>query len=420
MSKMWRKAAALCLLAGVAILGLSLLWAPETAGAQPPSPHPLAPGMDCLGCHGPGSTHAVPSGHAGWPINGCTGCHKEGPPAPVSQPAATPKEPGNECLTCHGNPNLTWKLPGGESVSLYVDSQQMSQSTHADKLTCIGCHTDIKGYPHRAIFAMNSRAYSLASYELCKGCHFDQYTKALDSMHYVQLAGGNKDAPVCTDCHGAHNVSHPQAPRPKISNTCAECHGKISQDYALSIHGKALVEQDNQDVPVCTDCHGVHSIHDPRTASFRADSPDMCSGCHSNSAVMSKYGISSLVAKTYLEDFHGVTVEFYQKEGGQAWPRKAVCTDCHGIHDIQAIDSPQSPVIRANLVATCQQCHPQATSNFPDAWLQHYDPTPEKWPLVYYARLFYNIMIPLTVGGLLLHIGLDLTKTFAGRFRRSK
>ncbi len=423
-----RNIAAGVLLIGLIIAVILALKASDTAMAQPPAPHPTTEGMDCLGCHSPGSSHAIPAGHAGWAVTLCVNCHKEGtatqatfataPPATITP--APSKEPGNDCLGCHGTRGMTWKMPGGETLSLYVDGQEVAKSTHGDKLTCTGCHADIKGYPHPTVFAMSPRDYALASYELCQQCHFDQYTKALDSAHYKQLAAGHKDAPICTDCHGAHTVSDPETPRPKISQTCARCHNGISQDYASSIHGRALVEEANQDVPVCTDCHGVHNIHDPRTASFRMETPEMCSNCHSDEKLMSKYGISSMVEKTYLEDFHGVTVNFYKKEGSDIWPQKAVCTDCHGIHDIQAISSPDSPVIKANLVKTCQQCHPQATTNFPDAWLQHYEPSPVKWPVVYYARLFYNIVIPLTVGGLLIHIGLDLTKTMLGRRGRRK
>lgn len=409
---LWRRALGAFLLVGGVILLALFLGSLDTAKAQPPAPHPVAPGMDCLGCHGPGEARPIPASHVGWPVAQCANCHKSGP---FPQVTPAPQGPDAECLACHGNTNLTWKLPGGETLRLTVDAKEVAGSVHGDKLTCLGCHKDIQGYPHRTIFAMTPRDYSLASYELCKGCHFDQYTKGLDSVHYKQLASGHKNAPVCTDCHGAHNVADPQTPRPRISLTCARCHEEISQDYLESIHGKALVEENNRDVPVCTDCHGVHNIHDPRTAQFRVETPEMCSDCHGNQAIMSKYGISNITLKTYLEDFHGVTINFYKKEGGTVWPRKAVCTDCHGVHDIQATDNPQSHVIKANLINTCQKCHPQATSNFPDAWLQHYEPSPDKWPIVYYARLFYNILIPLTVGGLLLHIGLDLAKTVTRR-----
>jgi hypothetical protein len=89
----------------------------------------------------------------------------------------------------------------------------------------------------------------------------------------------------------------------------------------------------------------------------------------------------------------------------------AVCTDCHGVHDIQAVNSPSSPVIKANLVTTCQKCHRDATANFPTAWLSHYEPTVNKAPLVFLVRTLYLVMIPFIVVGLLIHVFLDLWRT---------
>lgn len=413
----WRKAAVTCLLMGVAIFVILMLKNVGAVWAQPPVPHPLSPGIDCRSCHGPSTARAIPTNHTDWPVTQCANCHRE---APSPQTNPQPPGPDGTCLACHNNPSMIWKMPGGETLKLYVDAQEVDHSVHGGKLTCRACHRDIEGYPHRTISASTTRDYSLASYQLCQGCHFDQYTRVLDSMHYQQLAAGHKNAPVCTDCHGAHNITPPETPRPKVSQTCARCHEKISQDYVQSVHGKALMEEANRDVPVCTDCHGVHNIHDPRTIQFRVETPEMCANCHANEALMTRYGISTMVLKTYLEDFHGVTVNFYKKEGATVWPRKAVCTDCHGVHDIKDTDSPQSHVIKANLVTTCQQCHPQADTNFPEAWLHHYEPSLTKWPIVYYVRLFYNIIIPLIVGGLLIHIGLDLAKVLVGRAKRSQ
>ena len=132
---------------------------------------------------------------------------------------------------------------------------------------------------------------------------------------------------------------------------------------------------------------------------------------------MDKYGISTNVLKTYLQDFHGVTVSFYEKRTPTDASVKATCIDCHGIHDIKATDDPESSVIRANLVNTCRKCHPDASENFPAAWLKHYEPSPTKSPIVYYVKLFYKIFIPLTVGGLMLHIGLDFWKLMLERWR---
>ncbi|MDH3404819.1 MAG: cytochrome c3 family protein, partial [Acidobacteriota bacterium] len=52
----------------------------------------------------------------------------------------------------------------------------------------------------------------------------------------------------------------------------------------------------------------------------------------------------------YQTSQHGLSVA-----GGDE--RAAVCTDCHGVHDIRAPDHPRSPANPANLGATCGRCH---------------------------------------------------------------
>jgi hypothetical protein len=130
---------------------------------------------------------------------------------------------------------------------------------------------------------------------------------------------------------------------------------------------------------------------------------------------MQKYGISTNVVKTYLEDFHGASVALIAKQSRDIWAEEAVCTDCHGVHDIQQVDNPDSPVIKANLVETCRKCHPEATANFPGAWLSHYEPSIDQSPWVFFVRWFYRIMIPFIIAGLSAHILLDLWRTITNR-----
>jgi hypothetical protein len=130
---------------------------------------------------------------------------------------------------------------------------------------------------------------------------------------------------------------------------------------------------------------------------------------------MAKYGLSADVLTTYLEDFHGRTVGFYQQQSPTINPSEPLCIDCHGIHDIRASTDPNSPVFKANLQATCQKCHKDASPNFPAAWLSHYEPSPDKASLVYYIRVYYWILIPMMIGGLILHIALDLWRLARNR-----
>lgn len=333
-------------------------------------------------------------------------------------PTPTPRAPsvGNgACLPCHGLPNARMTFESGEKVSIYVDLQAYASSAHGDKLACADCHPRHTAYPHPKLQVTSRRDYAAANYEVCKRCHFANYTKTLDSIHYAALAAGSRSAPLCTDCHEAHRVERLDEPRSRISDRCGRCHTSIYQSYAQSVHGRALFDEGNRDVPVCTSCHGVHNIHSATSAAFRLGITGLCAKCHRDAALMARYGISPQILRTYLDDFHGKTVRFYQRQPRAIWPAKAVCVDCHGVHDITRTDDPHSPVIKANLLTTCRKCHPDATENFPAAWLSHYQPTPQKAALVYFVRLFYWILIPLMVGGLGIHILIDLWRIARNR-----
>jgi predicted CXXCH cytochrome family protein len=306
-------------------------------------------------------------------------------------------------------------LKSGEKQSLFVDAESFAGSIHGDKLRCTDCHKDIKAYPHPKRDFKDLRDFTLAYYESCKGCHFDSYTKTLDSVHYSVLSKGDLKAPLCVDCHGAHDVMSPGVPRSRISRTCSRCHGEIYQKYSESVHGAPLLKENNVDVPVCTDCHRSHAIEDPRTASFHLKTPQLCAGCHANEEIMKQYGLSTDVLRTYLKDFHGMIGSFYKMEGGKPAAVTAVCTDCHGVHDIQPVNSPRSSAMKANLLKVCRKCHPDATGNFPAAWLPHYEPSLKRAPLVYLVKLFYLIFIPFVIAGLILQILLHIWRVVINR-----
>ncbi len=339
-----------------------------------------------------------------------------GGPGDSPSPAAVENQ---VCLACHSNRDLTLKLPSGETVSLYQDEAAFNASVHGQQgQKCTACHTNITGYPHPPIAAKDARDFSLQMYTLCRQCHDKEYQAQLDSVHSKQLASGNRNAPVCTDCHSAHYVAVPNTPRSRIPQTCNKCHSKIYDQYKGSVHGAALLDQSNPDVPTCEDCHGIHNIGDPTTAAFRLKSPQLCSKCHTDKARMAKYNISTNVLNTYVADFHGTTVEMFEKQSPDAPTNKPVCYDCHGIHDIKPAKDPTSTVFRENLLKTCQQCHPDATTNFPASWMSHYDASPTKYPVVYYVNLFYTFFIPLVIGGMAAFVLLDMARRIVDRFQK--
>ena len=216
----------------------------------------------------------------------------DGEPEQVAESDA----PSNDyCLLCHSNPDRVWELPSGETLSLHVDAELLAGSVHgADNpegaLACADCHVNHR-FPHEPSTAQNIREFQIERYASCRTCHEDQYTRSNDSVHGQAISEGQLDAATCVDCHGSHNVQVPNEPRERVSVTCGQCHGAIFTEYRESVHGQALFEDQNEDVPTCIDCHGVHDISDPTVASYRVRSPQICADCHADEELMSEYGI---------------------------------------------------------------------------------------------------------------------------------
>lgn len=349
----------------------------------------------------------------GWGVN--NGWAGTSLPSPQAQPPAAGVD-NETCLACHGAPDQEITLPSGEILYLTVDRDTYNASVHGKGgYACVQCHTDITGYPHPKLTATTRREVTLSLYPDCARCHEEKFAAAQDSVHQKALAAGNQNAAVCTDCHGAHNVAPPDQPRSRIPQTCERCHSQIYQEYASSVHGSALLNESNPDVPTCIDCHGVHNVAGPSTTPFRLFSPQICARCHANQELMAKYGISTDVFNTYISDFHGTTVAIFEKIAPDQQTNKPVCIDCHGVHDMRKVDDPESRVIKENLLATCQRCHPDATSNFPTAWLSHYQPSPQHYPVVYYVTLFYKVFIPTLIGGMAIFVAADGSRRILNR-----
>jgi hypothetical protein len=132
---------------------------------------------------------------------------------------------------------------------------------------------------------------------------------------------------------------------------------------------------------------------------------------------MGRYDISTDVFDTYVADFHGTTVVLFEQIAPDQETNKPVCIDCHGVHDMRSHDDKESHVIKENLLVTCQRCHPGATTNFPDSWLSHYRPDPAHSPLVYYVELFYMILIPILIGGMVLFNLTDIFRLVSDRLK---
>jgi hypothetical protein len=355
--------------------------------------------------------------------------------ASVSVPSP---DPDDNCLMCHADVDFKGSFENGELISLYVDNGAYEQSVHGPAgLNCVACHTDLSRYPHHAdeqisciechgadggsadtayatlrvqLPYADRREMTLVINESCRPCHEQEYEVAGPSAHVKVFVGGNRDSATCIDCHGSHEISQPETPRTTIAESCGACHKAVYSTYRSSVHGVALVEDSNPDVPTCVDCHGVHSVRGPRDPTYRNDSIMICGECHGNEELMTPYDVSGDVLATYLADFHGRTVDLFRRYDSGTPSDKATCFDCHGIHNIRHSQDALSTTHPDNVQGTCKQCHKDANDNFVASWLSHQEPTPENNAPVGIANMVYVILTPLTIGGFVAFIGLDLSR----------
>ncbi|HQY91020.1 cytochrome c3 family protein [Caldilinea sp.] len=403
---------------------------------------------NCVDCHGGHAAAPVAAMQAD-PVGACQQCHQEFADPHVGDVhaelaanlgagqtcetchASTPQSEDAKCQTCHSLLTSQLTLASGDTVELHVNPQDIVDSVHGEQvidgvqyttLRCTDCHQDqaLSGFPHQPIDAETRRELTISMQRVCQDCHTEIFELNADGVHAQHIADGDLEAATCADCHGNHAIHDPDEPRERVSQTCGNCHSEINEQYEASVHGAALLGENNPDVPVCTDCHGVHNIPDPTTAAFRLSSPQMCGRCHADVDMMEKYNISTEVFDTYVADFHGTTVTLFERHGSNEETNKAVCYDCHGVHNILPATDENSQVIKANLLATCRQCHPDANENFPDSWTSHFKPSLEHNPLVYFVDLFYMIVIPATIGGFVLFIGTDILRRTRERFQRKR
>lgn len=181
-----------------------------------------------------------------------------------------------------------------------------------------------------------------------------------ESAHARAIARGQIGAAVCTDCHNSHDILPASNNRStifkaNIPKTCARCHAQVVSEFIQSVHGQAAARGVSQS-PVCTDCHGIHTIKahaDARSALGTT----ACAQCHQGVRLTQEFGVAGERVSSYEDSYHGMA----RKLGSSV---AADCASCHGTHNILPSTDPRSMINRANLVKTCGQCHPGAGDNF--------------------------------------------------------
>jgi cytochrome b subunit of formate dehydrogenase len=371
-----------------------------------------------------------------------------------------------DCLACHSDSTLTTEV-NGKQVSLYVDEGKLKHSIHGDMFACVDCHKDVKSLAHETAprkvrcaechtDAQEAYSHSLhaSTYRAggpganCQDCHggahevlaaadakspvnhanipvtcgrchgqkflmestgesAQPFISYQDSVHGRAVENGSTKAAVCTDCHGTHEIlpaNNPKSPIYKfnVPATCGKCHSAVENTFMQSIHGQGIA-RGNGLAPVCTDCHGIHSIKSPVNTNAAVSgtnvSKDICARCHEGVRLSQEFGVPGNRVTTYFDSYHGLAAQ-----GGSVVA--ANCSSCHGVHNILPSSDPRSTVNRANLDATCGQCHKGVTQKFTLTPVHLGDgihPKDIGSIAVRWIRLIYVVLILVVIGVMFLH-----------------
>jgi predicted CXXCH cytochrome family protein len=146
-------------------------------------------------------------------------------------------------------------------------------------------------------------------------------------------------------------------------NSCLECHRGL--DAKLKAPADVFAQDIHQQFGLtCKDCHGGNPAQADadkakdktfKGAPKRAQIPEFCARCHSDTAYMRQFNPNLRVDQLsqYATSKHGQRLK-----AGDA--KVAVCTDCHGVHGIQTAKYPKSMTFPWNIPQTCARCHGDA------------------------------------------------------------
>ena len=224
----------------------------------------------CRSCHG--STHAV-------------------------MPRTDPKSPTyhlnlpRTCAQCHADPAFVKKhnIQVGDVYKVFMDSihgRALTKSGLLVAANCSDCHGAHDILPHDD---RRSRIHRNNVPSTCGTCHAGVQREYAESIHGRQVAAGDQRAPVCVDCHTAHQIKRVEAEfwRLDVIRECGTCHGESLRTYRDTFHGKVTALGFSR-VARCSDCHGAHGVQpaeDLRSAVSPANLVATCGKCHPGSNV---------------------------------------------------------------------------------------------------------------------------------------
>lgn len=304
--------------------------------------------QNCLNCHKSKNISAYnTSVHAKSKV-GCDGCHNGG----HNTMKIARKEVVSLCGKCHSETKMKFK----GSVHQTVMKEGVTNAP-----VCTDCHGS-----HKIL----TSKFSIES-EGCLKCHLDEkmfpgedrgsakfVAKYKTSIH-ASIRQGEVEAAGCVDCHGNHMIQNPNDPKSATSKallleTCGKCHAQVVENFKKSKHGQELLKN-NEKAPTCITCHGEHDIKSVLMSDefSKINIADKCLDCHKDGKIPHKnYKGEEELITGYKNSVHYEAL----KKGNLNAP---TCSDCHGAHEMEKADNPDSKISKKNIANTCgrSECH---------------------------------------------------------------
>jgi hypothetical protein len=249
----------------------------------------------CTGCHA-SQTAAWKASVHGRAVRGgagdaatCRSCHG---PTHAVMPKTDPKSPTyhlnlpRTCAACHTNPEVAKRhgIAAGDVYRMFMDSihgRAISKSGLLVAANCSDCHG---AHDIRPKGETGSRVHPANVPRTCGTCHAGLEAEYRESAHGKARAAGNRAAPVCTDCHSAHQIQRTEGPAWQLDviKECGSCHEESLRTYRDTFHGK-VTQLGGTRVAKCADCHGAHDVRpasDPKSKVSPANVVATCRQCH--------------------------------------------------------------------------------------------------------------------------------------------
>jgi cytochrome b subunit of formate dehydrogenase len=275
----------------------------------------------------------------------CTSCHTAHHVLPHTDPRSSiaRNNVAKTCLQCHVRIEAVHRK--------IIRGELWEQQPHSIP-ACVDCHQ-----PHRARRVFYTQGMADRD---CLSCHGRSDLKSKDgrSMHVAatELADSRHAKVACAQCHAGVTPSEERPCRTVVAKVdCSVCHAEQVDTWKRSTHGQ-LAAKESPDAPICADCHGTHGIQghlQTHSPTFARNIPALCGRCHrtGNKAALRYKGPEKQILESYVESIHGKGL----LESGLTVT--ATCIDCHTPHGELPHTDPASSVNRANVAATCAQCH---------------------------------------------------------------